>query len=376
LSKHKVLLFVNSTWNIYNFRLGLVNFLRSSNYKVVAVAPADNYLTKITSNVCAYYNIKLDKKGLNIFNEMITFYHFLNILKKEKPDVLLTITIKPNIYGSIAAYLLDIPVINNIAGLGTTFSRNGILKTFILFLFRLALSSSNKVFFQNSEDKMFFINKNLVDSKVTDLLPGSGVNLKTFSYKKPSKKNKIRFLLISRMIYEKGVEVFVNACRVLIEQGHNCEFCLLGFIDSSYKGAISEKKINHWVMEGIVNYLGETSDVRNEIQTADCVVLPSFYHEGTPRVLLEASAIGRPLITTDTNGCRNVVNDNNNGFICKPNDHIDLADKMRKFTKLSSQDREKMGLVSRKIVSENYDEKIVISIYSNAISRIIDNKSI
>jgi glycosyltransferase involved in cell wall biosynthesis len=292
------------------------------------------------------------------------------LMHRERPDVFLSYTVKPNIYGSIAAHFFRVPVINNVAGLGVAFDANGWLNQLVKTLYRLVMVRSYKVFFQNSEDRKIFIDGGLVGEKISDQLPGSGVDLEKFSVAPMPFGSAVRFLLIARMLWGKGVGEFVEAARLLRQRGIDAECCLLGFLDVNNPSAISRNQMDEWIAEDVVRYLGVSDNVREEIEKASCVVLPSFYREGTPRSLLEAAAMGRPIITTDNVGCRDVVDDGVNGFLCQPRDAEDLAEKMQRMIALSSAEREEMGRRGRAKIEREFDERIVVNKYLEAIDRI------
>lgn len=368
----KVVIAVNSAWNLVNFRSGIIGSLVANDYEVIALAPDDEYSFKLGALGCRFTPIHMDSKGKNIFQDLFLFIQICWWLCRERPDVFMAYTVKLNIYGSFASHLLGISVINNIAGLGTIFAEKNLLSSFVGRLYKLALAPTSKVFFQNQDDFDLFVNDNLVARSSSERLPGSGIDIKKFSPQPLPKSDTIRFLLIARMLWDKGVGEFVEASRLAKKRGLDAEFCLLGFLDVKNPGAISKDQMKLWHEEGIVRYLGVSDDVRNEIAQADCIVLPSFYREGTPRALLEAAAMARPIITTDWIGCRDVVDDGINGYLCKPNDVEDLAKKMLKIKQLSADQRQRMGENGRKKVSREFDERIVINKYLSTISNILE----
>ena len=369
----KVVILLNTAWNLLNFREGLIRSLVAEGYEVVAVAPRDDYAEHLTKLGCRFVPLSMDNQGTNPILDLLLLWHLFRLLKIEQPDVCLSYTVKPNVYGSIAAQALGIPVINNIAGLGAVFIKGGWLNQLVIGLYRLALARSRKVFFQNDDDRQLFIRRRLVKEGVTDLLPGSGVNLAKFSPTYLPGKTKVHFLLIARMLWDKGVGEFVEAARLLKQRGVDAEFSLLGFLDVQNPAAISQQRMDKWVAEGAIRYLGVSDDVRVEITQADCVVLPS-YREGTPRTLLEAAAMSRPIITTDAVGCREVVDDGVNGLLCKPKDALDLADKMEQIISMSHYEREEMGRRGREKVRREFDEQIVIKKYLSAIEAVLTTK--
>jgi len=261
-------------------------------------------------------------------------------------------------------------VINNIAGLGAVFIKDGWLVRLVRWLYRVALARSAKVFFQNEDDRQLFIGDGLVRADVTGLLPGSGIDLDKFAVVPLASANsgagKFRFLLIARMLLDKGVGEYVEAARLLRQAFPQLECCLLGFLDVQNPAAVSRAQMEAWVAQGAVSYLGVSDDVRAEIAAADCIVLPS-YREGTPRTLLEAAAMGRPIITTDAVGCREVVDDGRNGYLCKVRDASDLAEKMRQILSLTLAQRQQMADHGRRKMEREFDEQIVIKKYLDVI---------
>lgn len=369
--KPKVLIALNTTWNLVNFRAGLIRGLQDAGYEVVTVAPRDEYVPRLLDLGCRYVPLTMDNKGTHPGRDLLLLWRFWRLLLKEHPAVFLGYTVKPNIYGSMAARSIGIPLVNNIAGLGTVFIRGGWLNRLVRFLYRLALSNSSKVFFQNDDDLQLFVAEGLVPAKVVDRLPGSGVDLQKFPPLPLPNKQQLRFLLVARMLWDKGVGEFVEAARLCKQRGLDAEFCLLGFLDVQNPAAISRAQMAVWEAEGVVTYLGVSDVVAEEVAKADCVVLPSFYREGTPRSLLEAAAMARPIVTTDAIGCREVVDDGENGYLCRPRDANDLADKLMKIASLSPAEREAMGARGRAKMERDYDEKIVIRKYLEAISSVL-----
>ena len=239
------------------------------------------------------------------------------------------------------------------------------------WLYKYSQSKASKIFFQNSDDFEMFICEKLVDKQKCDILPGSGVDTEKFKPLNLEKKDNIfRFLLVARMLWDKGIGEYVEAAKIVKQKYSDVEFQLLGFLDVANKTAISKKQMQKWVDSGIVNYLGVSDNVKEQIAQSDCIVLPSFYREGTPRVLLESASMAKPIITTDSVGCRNVVDDGINGFLCKVKNSQDLANKMEMMINLSEDERRVMGKAGREKMIKEFDEKIVIEKYLNAIRRL------
>lgn len=362
----KIVVCANTSWNLYNFRLGLMRALKAKGYTVVAAAPYDEYAEKLMDEF-EYHDLIMSRASTNPFGEIKTLLSIYKTYRKTRPDVSLGFTIKPNIYGNIACSFLGIKSINNISGLGTVFVNTTFLTKIAKVLYKYALGRASKVFFQNSEDRELFVNNNLVRSDKSSLLPGSGVDTAKFTrLPKMTEDGKLRFLMISRMIPAKGVKEFVDAAQIVRQKHPDAEFQLIGAIEQP---GFSKEDLERWSSEGSVSYLGVTSDIISFIREADCVVLPSYYKEGTPKSLLEGASMGKPIITTDTPGCRDVVEDGVNGFLCEPRSAADLAEKMEKIISLTEQERESMAQASRDKVIREFDENIVIAKYLEAVEQ-------
>jgi glycosyltransferase involved in cell wall biosynthesis len=375
----KIIICLNTAWNLVNFRAGLIRALIAAGHEVVAVAPDDKYSARLNALGCRFVPLHMENGGTNPVQDALLTWQFVRLFAHERPNLYLCYTVKPNVYGSLAAHMLRIPVINNIAGLGAVFIKGGWLVRVVRWLYRTALKRSAKVFFQNNDDRQLFISGGLVRAEVTELLPGSGIDLRRFI---PAVipavhdgNSKFRFLLIARMLRDKGVGEYVAAAKLLRARWPLAEFCLLGFVDVQNPAAISRAQMDAWVAEGVVTYLGVSDDVRAQIAVADCVVLPS-YREGTPRTLLEAAAMARPIITTDAVGCREVVDDGVNGYLCKVRDAGDLAEKMERMLSLSPAQRSKMGSQGRAKMVAEFDEQIVINKYLAAIEDTLARRAI
>lgn len=365
--KLKIMIGLNSAWNLLNFRSGLVRRMLAEDWEVIALAPDCEYSDQVRALGCQFITLPLDTHGTNPFKDILLFWRYRCLLKDLRPDVFLGFTVKPNVFGTLAAHSLRIKVINNITGLGSVFNNNNMLCILVRFLYRVALSRSTKVFFQNQDDLELFVNTGIVDPSIATCLPGSGIDLKRFHLLPPkSNSNLITVLLLSRMLFDKGVGEYVEAAISLKPQYPNIEFALMGFLDLKNKTAISRSQMDAWIAMGSVVYWGVSDDVRSAIAQADVVVLPS-YREGTPRVLLEACAMGRPVITTSSVGCKNVVDDGVTGFLCEPKNAEDLARAIRNFLSLSQYQRFNMGLEGRRKMELEFDEEIVVRHYLEVI---------
>ncbi len=362
----KIAIVLNTSWNIYNFRLNFIRSLQTDGHEVHTVAPIDDYTQRLEQAGCIHHNVRMDSRGANPLKDIGLMIELWSIYRKMKPDIILHFTIKPNIYGTLAASMLRIPVINNVCGLGTVFLKKGIVSEIAMRLYRWSFRYPRKVFFQNSDDQKLFLERNLVPAGIADLLPGSGVDLSRFTPTQAAKNENFTFLLISRLITDKGVLEFIEAVKKLKSQGINARFQLLGPKDPDHKRGIKLSTIDGWIDSGVVEYLGTTDDVRQFINKADCVVLPS-YREGTPRTLLEAASSAKPIVATDVPGCHHVVVDNYNGLLCKMKDSDDLADKMKIMAGLDVSVLKKMGENGRRKMELEFSEDLVIQKYIKAI---------
>lgn len=362
----RIAIVLNTSWNIYNFRKGLAQALLKEGHQVIAIAPPDKYSNYLTEMGCEYYPVKLENKGSNPLKDFGYMRQLYKIYRQTKPDAILHFTIKPNIYGTLAAYPLRKLVINNVCGLGTVFLRDNWTSRIAKSLYKFSFRLPKKVFFQNEDDLQLFLEQKLIKEKPTDLVPGSGIPLDKFT-PQPFKRNiKFTFLMIARLLYDKGIVEYIDAIKILKQKGIDAQFQLLGSIDEDKNLGISRKLLDSWIEEGLINYLGTTDNVAKVIATADCVVLPS-YREGTPRSLLEAAGMAKPIITSNIAGCRQTVDDGINGFLCEVKSAKDLADKMEKMYLLDDDTLRLMGLASREKAVNQFDEEIVIEKYMNII---------
>jgi glycosyltransferase involved in cell wall biosynthesis len=362
----KIAIVLNTSWNIYNFRMNFVRELVSLGHEVHTMAPVDQYTTKLTEAGCIHHAVKMDSRGANPIKDSALILELYLIYRRVRPDIILHYTIKPNVYGTLAATLLNIPVINNVCGLGTVFLKNNFVSAIAVFLYRISFRFASKVFFQNSDDLNLFINKNLVTAKTADLVPGSGIDLKKFHPTAFKRNEKFTFLLISRLITDKGVLEYIEAVKKLKAAGFDARFQVLGAKDPKHKRGIKTEVIDEWISTKTIEYLGTTNDVRKYIHQADCIVLPS-YREGTPHTLLEAASSSKPIIATDVPGCNHVVIDQFNGLLCRLKDAEDLANKMKQIAGFADEALEQLGRNGRLKMEAEYDESFVINKYLHAL---------
>jgi glycosyltransferase involved in cell wall biosynthesis len=294
-------------------------------------------------------------------------WDYLKLFRRLRPSAYLGFTVKPNIYGSLAARAVGAKVINNISGLGTAFIKQGFLTTLVAQLYRFSFRNSSTIFFQNADDMKLFVDKGLVRQEQVDLLPGSGVDLERFKPRQASRApGPFRFLLVGRLLWDKGVGEYVEAARLVRKVHPETVFQMLGPIGSINRTAVPSDEIERWWAEGVVDYLGSSDDVRMAMEQADCIVLPS-YREGLPRSLLEGSAMGKPLIATDVPGCRDVIADGETGYLCEARSARSLAVAMMKMLDTPAVERSSMGARGRLKVEKEYCETRVISKYLVAL---------
>lgn len=370
MNQPAVILSVNTAWNAWNFRAGLIAAIIKRGYRMVVAAPADAYAERLVAAGCEFIDLPMDSNGTHPGRDLALLLRYLALLRSQAPVAYLGYTIKPNVYGSLAAQALGIPVINNIAGLGAAFIDDSLVTRVARLLYRTALRRSSRVFFQNPQDRRLFLDAGLAPAAVTDLLPGSGIAAHRYqAAPAPSRPGAPCFLLVGRMLINKGVVEFAEAARIVRRTLPQARFQLLGPVHEANPNLVPAQTIAAWEAEGVVEYLGAVDDVRPHIAAADCVVLPS-YREGVPRTLLEAAAMARPIIASNVAGCVDVVDDGVNGMLCRARDAADLADRMLAMAALPACERERMGAAGRRKVEQQFDEGLVIGKYLEAISAI------
>ncbi len=362
-----VVIAANSAWNLVNFRAGLIGALQAEGYRVIALAPEDDHSPRLAELGVEHRPIAMQSSGISPLADLLLLMRYFRALRDIGPGAFLGFTVKPNIYGSLAARALGMRVINNVSGLGTAFIKEGLLTRIVTLLYKLALRGSSTVFFQNRDDLDLFVQKGLARAHQARLIPGSGIDLERF---KPGAqlpiRNEFRFLLIGRLLWDKGVQEYVDAARTIRTLMPEVRCRILGFVDVDNRTAVPRATLDRWVKEGWVDYLGSTDDVRPFIAEADCIVLPS-YREGMPRALLEASAMGKPVVATDVPGVRGAVDHGVTGFLCKARSSRALADSMLKMARLAPAERAKIGAAGRRKIEREFSQAIVIEHYLAAV---------
>ena len=309
-------------------------------------------------------------RGKSPFRDLLVLMRFRSELAKIRPAAFLGFTAKPNIYGSLAARSCGVPAINNISGLGAAFMRRGPLRALVERLYRIALRRSATVFFQNKDDLDLFVGRRIVSSGQAELLPGSGVDLAHFTPVGKPPAGDVVFLLAARLLWDKGLGEFVEAARRIRAKHAAARFRILGIVERKSAAAVPLSKLQQWQGEGVVEYLGSADDVRLAFAAADCVVLPSYYREGVPRVLLEASAMAIPVVTTDMPGCREAVEDGITGFLCEPRSVDSLTTALERMLGLTPAQRTAMGEAGRAKMEAEFREEIVHRAYIDALGKL------
>ena len=365
----RVVIAANSAWNIVNFRSGLIRGLKAAGYEPVIIAPVDPAVeARMAELGVERVSIEIDRSGLNPIADFRLLLAYRKILRRLAPIAFLGFTVKPNVYGCIAARGLGIPAIANISGLGTAFIKSGPLTSVVSSLYRFALKRAGVIFFQNPDDRALFLEKKIVRAPQAQLIPGSGVDLERFA-PAPLPSGPPKFLLIARLLGDKGIREYAVAAGMLKANLPNAKFQLLGPLDEANRTAISRAELERWIGEGAINYLGETDDVRPFVRRASVLVLPS-YREGLPRSLLEGAAMARPLIATDVPGSRELVAEKVTGLLCEPRNPASLAAAMQQFMQMTSRKRSEMGAAARRMVEQQFSEDLVVDAYLGALQRV------
>ena len=362
----KIVFFSNSSWSIYNFRKNLIKKLIKGGKTVYILSSKDKQTNKLRALGCKFVNINIQNNNINPIKDFLLILKLKKILSEINPDYILNFTIKPLIYGTFIAGKLNIKSISMITGLGTIFIKKNFLTLIVIFLYRISFSKVYRVIFQNKDDRKKFTRLKIVKQNKCVLSPGSGVDLKYFKYIKNNFTSKTNFLLSGRLLREKGVYEFIEAARKINNETENCKFKIVGSIDKKNPSSINESILKDFLINKNNSFNTFSEDIRKFINWSNCVVLPS-YREGTPRGLLEALSTGRPIITTNAVGCKEVIVNNKNGFKIKIKDVNSIYLAIKKFHNLNLYKKIKMSKYSRKFVSKKFNEKIVISIYEKLI---------
>lgn len=370
-NKKKIVVIENGLLSTYTMRDGLMQRLLKEGYDVTILTHTNSFVAQVEKT--GLHVINIGSGNLNPIKVTKYIYNLYSALKRINPDVCLTFSIRPAIWGNFITRTLHIPTITNITGVGPLFISKNLAYRIARSIYRHALTKTKKVFFQNYDDMDLFIKRKFVSPLIAERVPGSGVDYEKFSPIEVSKKSDdFIFLFIGRLIKDKGIFEFVEAARIIHKKYPDVMFHVIGpFWHQTLKSnTISKSDLQNWLQEGIINYEGEKKDVRKYIAEADCIVLPS-YREGTSNILLEAASMEKPAITTNTTGCKEVVEDGVTGYLCKVKDSNDLAAKMEKMLCLSEKERKDMGKKARQKIIKEFDKQIVLTAYLKAIEETI-----
>lgn len=353
----KVMIITNSGIGLYKFRKELIEALMRENEVYICMPQGD-----FSSELCALGArllpcSLLSRHGINPVREIGLFLYYKHALKREKPDIVFTYTIKPNVYGGMACACIGIPYVANITGLGTAIENHGIVQRIALLLYKCGLIKAKKVFFQNKDNQDYMISRGIVRGEY-DLLPGSGVNLSAYTVSEYPSAGSTDFVFVARIVKEKGIDLYLDAARIIRKRYPHTRFHVCGLCEQAYE-SILEK----YSREGTIIYHGDVRNMTMIYRQMNCVVHPSYYPEGLSNVLLEAAASGRPIITTNRSGCREVVDNGINGFLVKERSVEDLVDKIELFLRLTHEEQKQMGLAGRKKVEKEFDRQLVVNKY-------------
>lgn len=364
----KILLSANVIFTVINFRRELIVALLEDGHEIHVLASMDDRYNDLMQYNVKYHKINMNKIGTKPLQDYKLLRSYKEIYKEINPDIILHFTIKPNIYGSLAASKLNIPVVNNVTGLGRSFRKKSLLNKIVRILYKKAFKTPKKIFFQNTDDMNLFLESKLVKKEKCDLLPGSGVNLLDFQVDNKEITGVRVFLMVARVTKSKGVLQYIEVATRIKNNGGNARFLLVGDIPEDGEDGISRESVNKWHNSGTIEYLGFSQDIKKQIAMADCIVLPSYYREGVPRSLLEGLAMGKPIITTDNVGCKETVINNINGYMVKCKSSDSLYDAIDRFAHLSEEEIKNMGTESRALAERKFDVNIVIDKYKNIIN--------
>lgn len=361
----KVLILANSDKGLYNFRKELIDAMLEKEYEIYISVPRGERIEELKALGCKHIETEIDRRGTNPIKDLALITKYNKIIKEVKPDVVLTYTIKPNIYGGISCRINKVPYIVNVTGLGTALENEGFLQKVLIFMYRIALKKVTCCFAQNQEN-LEFLKSNIKSTDKYKLLPGSGVNLdkyKLLDY--PKENEKMKFLFMSRIMKEKGIEQYIETAKTIKAKYPNTEFHILGACEEQYEETLKELQKNN-----IVFYHGLQKDVVPYLKQSVCLIHPSYYPEGMSNVLLEASASGRPVITTNRSGCREIVEDGKTGYIVPIKDSQATIKAVEIFINLPYKAKVEMGKAARNKVEKEFDRNIVITNYLNQIESI------
>lgn len=364
----KVLILTNSINGLYSFRRELMQELISQGYKVNISAPNDTRTSYFEKIRCNMIDTPINRRGVNPISDMKLLLHYLKIIKQIKPSVVLTYTIKPNVYGGIACRLLKVPYIANITGLGTSMENKGIIRAISLFLYKAGLKKAVAVFFQNTSNKHFFLYNKIIHKQIAREIPGSGVNLKHHVFEEyPMEDSTTKFLFIGRLMKAKGINELFTAAEIIKQEHPNVEFHFIGGKEENFDERIQELSKNKMIF-----YHGRQNDVHSFIKESHAVINPS-HHEGMSNVLLEAASTGRPVLASNIPGCKETFDDKITGLGFEAKNIDSLVNVITEFIHLPYEEKKKMGLSGRKKIENEFDRNIVIKAYMKEITAVVED---
>lgn len=359
----KVLVLSNFGMGLYKFRKELLQELMSRGHEVFVSLPNDEYIPLLESLGCKYIESKVDRRGTNPIADIKLLTSYLKIIRNIKPDIVLTYTIKPNVYGGIACRMTRTPYLPNITGLGTAVENEGLMQEITLALYKVGLKNAKCVFFQNESNRQFFIEREIIKNN-SKVIPGSGVNLEQHRFEDyPGDEKNIHLLFIGRIMKAKGIDELLEAAKQMKESGTNVEFHLVGFCEEGYAEQLV--LLND---SGIIHYHGQQDDVHKFIKSSHATILPS-YHEGTSNVLLESASTGRPILASNVTGCKETFDEGVSGIGFEVKSVKALVDSIQKFIDLPHEKKKQMGIAGRMKMEQEYDRRIVIGAYLEQIGR-------
>ena len=362
--KKRILILSNHFITLFNFRKELITKLVEDGHEVFISMPKATENSFFTDMGCKIIETEVDRRGINPIKDIGLLIRYIKIMKKIEPDIILSYTIKPNIYGCIASNLTKNRQVSNITGTGATFLRENIISKIVKVLYKISLKKSYKVFFQNSGDKSYFVENKMVGNNYS-MLPGSGVNLEQYFVNDLPSYEETNFIFIGRVMMLKGIDEYLGCAKIIKEKYPNTNFYIAGFIEEErYRDIIGELH-----SKGIINYIGFQKDIKSWIQKCHCTILPSHGGEGIPNVLLESSAMGRICIASRINGSKDVVDDGVTGYLFDTGSTEDLIDKVERLLRLNNQKKKELGLNGRQKVEKDFDRKIVIDAYLKEVDK-------
>ncbi|MCM1291323.1 MAG: glycosyltransferase family 4 protein [Prevotella sp.] len=368
----KILILTNALGGLFSFRIELLRRLLAEGYLVTVSAPAmEPFASRLCEMGVDFVDIPINRHGINPVADLRLTARYVSLIRNKKPDFVLSYTIKPNIYGGIAARLCRVPRIANITGLGSAVENPGILRTITTTLYKIAFKNILTIFFQNTANKEFFESLKLAGGNHR-LIPGSGVNLNHHKLQPyPDEEDGVlRFVFVSRVMKQKGIEEVFKAAEHLRGRGVKAEFHIVGDCEENYAELLAE-----FESKGLITYHGRQNDVRPFVASAHCLIHPSFYPEGMSNVVLEACAAGRPVITTDRPGCREPVVDGVTGFLFPPQNTSAMLARLDEFVAMNHKEREALGLRARTKMEREFDRNIVINAYISELQSYNQNKN-